>query len=135
MIRLSMAARNRQIDALAQMMDGGRLVFYDGARPILVSDRLDDQKELARFDFGRPAFNPAVNGEAAECDGHKELLIGATGEARWGRAFDASGKVVLDMLVRAADAPDAEDGALIIERTDFHRGAFIKLETPIRFRF
>lgn len=103
--KVSVAARNAELDALSVLLDGGFLDIMDGAQPATVDTAISTQVRLARLalnaDFAPAAASAQLTANAIASDTDAD----ATGTAAWFRAFKADGTTaVCDGTVGTASA-------------------------------
>lgn len=110
MIRLSLAARNAMLDAVAARIDAGgidrpgTIALYSAASPASPDERIAGEPLVVlRFSF--PAFGSTQDGEVES--GEIEGIATAAGTASWARISDGLGKPVLDGDVGARGRPGA----------------------------
>lgn len=89
--RISINARNVQLDALRVLLDGGFLRIYDGAQPASPDTAITTQVLGAELSLGNPAFGAAVNGVITANAITADASANATITATWFRAFKADG--------------------------------------------
>jgi hypothetical protein len=93
---LSNAAVNAAVDAMAALLNAGKLRIYDGSKPATADTAVGAQNLLAELTFGNPAFGAAVAGVAAANAITSDAGADATGTASWFRAVTSGGAAVLD---------------------------------------
>lgn len=104
-ISLSTAASNHQLDALAELLDGGYLRLYAGQRPATPDVQVKDQSLLAELRFSRPAFDPADSGTVRATQIRSDPSAAASGQVAWYRAVAKDGKTaIIDGSVGTQDA-------------------------------
>lgn len=107
--RLSAAAVNAEADALAALLDGGNVRFYDGQQPEVCGDSDRASVLLAEMKIANPAAEAATNGmlrlEMAESASAIE-----TGRLSWFRVSAADGVPLIDGSIG--------DGSIGIENAD-----------------
>jgi hypothetical protein len=98
-------AVNTKADALAALLNGGKLRIYDGTQPATADTGITTQVLLAELTFGSPAFGAAVAGVAAANAITQDADADATGTATWFRALKSDGTTaVLDGSVGTSGA-------------------------------
>jgi hypothetical protein len=102
--RISVNARNVQLDALRVLLDGGFLRIYDGAQPASPDTAVTTQVLLAELTLANPAFGASVNGVITANAITADSSANATGTAAWFRATKADGTAVIDGSVGTATA-------------------------------
>lgn len=104
-ISLSMDAANRQLDAVAELLDDGFLRVYEGERPSSPDVPIKNQTMLAEMRFSSPAFKPADNGILRAAQMKNDPSAASGGKPSWYRAFARDGKTaVIDGTVGTQDA-------------------------------
>lgn len=97
--RLSVAARNASVGAVAARLDAGPAAGYlevrTGSQPA-TPDTAATGTLLATLTLSDPAFGAASNGTATAAAITGDTSADATGTAGWVRAYDSTGAVVLD---------------------------------------
>lgn len=118
--KLSNAAANAGVDAIAALLDGGVVKIYTGTQPASPETAVTDQTLLAVLGLGSPAFGATVNGVAtAEAITEEDAAL-ATGTAAWFRAEDSEGNPVLDGSVGTSDADMVLPTTSIVEYAEVH---------------
>ena len=103
MIVLSIIAADTQANAVAALLSGGYLRFYDGTQPADADAPISSQRLLAELRFGTPAFGPASAGEITAKPISKTEAV-ATGKATWFRFLVNDGTTtVMDGSVGIAE--------------------------------
>jgi hypothetical protein len=99
-VRLSDAAANAGISAIAALLDGGLLRIYSGAQPANANASLAGRTLLATLIFSTPAFAAAVAGAVSAAAITADASMVATGIASFARLFKPDGVTpVLDLSV------------------------------------
>lgn len=93
-VKMSDTSANTEADALAALMNAGKLRFYDGARPANANVAVTTQVKLAELTFANPAFAASAAGviTANAITGANAL---ATGTATWFRVVKSDGVTVV----------------------------------------
>lgn len=118
-----MSAANAQLDALAELLDGGFIRMYSGSRPVSVDVPIKDQLLLAELKFGRPAFFQAENGMLRAKSIKGDTSAANSGVVSWYRAFSKDGKTaIIDGSVGTKDAD------LIVNFTEIQKTATFALK-------
>ena len=100
-------AANTAVDAMAALLNGGKLRIYDGAQPATADTAVGAQVLLAELTFANPAFGAGVAGVATANAITGDPTADATGDANWFRALKSDGvTVVYDGTVGAGGAFD-----------------------------
>lgn len=102
--RISVVARNTQLDALRVLLDGGFIRIYDGAQPASPDTAISTQVLLAELSLANPAFGAASAGVITANAITADSSANATGTAAWFRAVKADGTAVIDGSVGTATA-------------------------------
>lgn len=92
MWRQSERAANAQVDALARLLDGGRIRLYTGRQPDTLAHLQDDL--LADLPLASPAFVPASGGAAVVLPSGAEVFAAASGAPGWFLLLDSAGTPV-----------------------------------------
>lgn len=117
-ILLSNEAANRQLDALAELLDGGYLRLFTGDRPSSPDVPIKDQVMLAELRFNKPAFHSADNGILRAKPIKGDPSAANSGEVTWYRAFSKDGRTaVIDGTV------GTENADCIVNVTDIQKTA------------
>jgi hypothetical protein len=102
--KVSVAARNLELDAMSVLLDGGFMDIYDGAQPATPETAVTTQVKLARLalnaDFAPAAAAALLTANAVASDNDAD----ATGVAAWFRLVKADGTAVCDGTVGTANA-------------------------------
>jgi hypothetical protein len=99
-LKISAASANAACAAMVALLNGGKLIVYDGAQPATPATAITTQVALVTFDpledpaFGAPSDGPT--GATATLDNPPAVPADATGTASWFRAFDDAGNAVWD---------------------------------------
>jgi len=93
--RLSTAARNAQLDALAPEADNGYLRIYDGAQPATPDTPISGQTLLAELRLNATAFGAAASGVITANAITDEASAPASGTAAWFRVLKSDGTTAL----------------------------------------
>lgn len=88
-MKTSIIARNAQVDALAELLNGGFIKIFSGAQPDS-PETSEPGTLLATLEFGNPAFTAAINGVAAATPITEETDA-ASGVAGWFRTYKSDG--------------------------------------------
>jgi hypothetical protein len=102
--KLSTEARNQQLRAFAELLNGGMIRVYDGKQPANPETSVDGQKLLATLKFSIPAFATPSNGTVTANKIEDDPNAPETGTASWARLVKADGSVVMDGSVGKKDA-------------------------------
>ena len=102
--QLSAAAANAAADAVVDLLDGGKLLIYDGSQPADADTAVTDQTLLAELTFGTPAFGDASGGVATANAITQDSSANATGTATWFRVTTSEDVAIFDGSVGTADA-------------------------------
>lgn len=98
-VRLSTAARNAAVAAIAGLVDAdagaGKILIYDGTIPTDANTAVSGQVLLATVTLGDPAYGSATAGTVTGADPASVNAV-ASGTAAWFRQTDNSGDVVMD---------------------------------------
>ena len=89
--RLSIAARNVQLDALAPRLNNGFLRIYDGTQATDPDTAIGAQVLLAELRFNATAFGAAASGVITANALTADSSANATGTATWFRALQSNG--------------------------------------------
>ncbi|HVB16197.1 MAG TPA: hypothetical protein VNF04_06685 [Stellaceae bacterium] len=102
-LRLGVAARNTQVDAIAAALDAGgepgRLRFYGSPMPWSVDEPVRDQTLIATCTFAFPAGGEAIGGVLAFAPIAEDPSARANGTVTWARAETSDGLAVFDVDV------------------------------------
>lgn len=120
-MRLKPSARDRLLEDFATRLNAGAIVIY-AANPS--TNPLAEP--LIEVPFQSPAFQPVDNGRVEAFELQPTLIL-RDGDARWAELVTANGEAISDVSVRAIDAKDAEEGDILVDRTDFRRGVLCTL--------
>jgi hypothetical protein len=115
-MKLTSTAANVSTDAVCHLLDGGFLRFYE------------QQVLLAELRFSRPAFSPAVGGEAKANPITDEASAVGAGTAKWCRALMADGHTAVWDATVGADveidnAKIVKDAILSVTSMVYRQGA------------
>jgi hypothetical protein len=102
--KISDAAANAAADAVVDLLDGGKLLIYDGSQPADADTAVTDQTLLAELTFGTPAFGDASGGVATANAITQDSSANATGTATWFRVTTSEDAAIFDGSVGTADA-------------------------------
>lgn len=94
-IKISDTSANAEAAALAALLNGGFLRFYDGARPANANTAISTQNLLAELTFGNPAFSAAAAGVITANAITSDTDANATGTATWFRCVKSDGVTVV----------------------------------------
>jgi hypothetical protein len=114
-MKISNAAANAEVDALAALLNGGHLRIYAGAVPANADEAIAAQTLLAELTFANPAFGAAVNGVATANAIGQDNANNATGTATFARALSSALAPVADFVVGADitfNSADLQAGAI-----------------------
>lgn len=101
------SAANAAVDAMAALLNGGKLRIYSGSQPASADDGIGGATLLAELTFGSPAFGAGVAGVATANAITGDATADATGTAAWFRALQSNGStVVYDGTVGAGGSFD-----------------------------
>lgn len=101
--RLSIAARNVQLNALATRLNGGFIRIYDGAQPASPDTAVGAQVLLSELTLANPAFGAAAAGVITANAITADASANASGNAAWFRAVESDGvTAVIDGSVGTA---------------------------------
>jgi hypothetical protein len=93
---LSRAAVNAAADAVVSLLDGGTITIYDGPQPPSANrDPAARSVRLVTLQLDRPAFKPAVAGEAVANPMMSARAV-ASGTPTWFRGSTADGANIWD---------------------------------------
>ena len=124
-VRLSTAARNAAVSAVAGLVDAdagaGLIKIYTGSQPATANDAASGTL-LATVTLGDPAFGAASTGTVTGADPASVTAV-ATGTAGWFRMSDASGDTVLDGDVTATSG----GGAMELSSTSITSGGSVDI--------
>lgn len=115
-MRITVDFANWLVDRAAGRLNSGTLTIHPESDLVLVA-----------IPFQREAFQPAEN-TVAVANPLPETVVSASGEARRATLATSTGEVLAEVAVRAVDDPDVQQGDVIVDRTDFHRGGRCVLE-------
>lgn len=100
-------AANAAVDAMAALLNAGKLRIYAGAQPADADTALSGQTLLAELTFANPAFGAGVAGVATANAITGDATADATGTAAFFRALKSDGvTVVYDGSVGAGGSFD-----------------------------
>lgn len=121
--RLSELAIDRAAASVVELLAGGRLRIYAGARPASPDARIVGATLLAELVFGSPAFNAPAGGVAKARAITPESNAKATGRAAWFRALRRDGTPVFDGSVGTAKCD------LLLDEVEIRAGAIVNVES------
>jgi hypothetical protein len=93
--KITSAAANAAVDAIAALCNGGVLKIYKGSQPETADTAADEDDLLASLALSNPAFAAADDG-VAEAETITPNDAVQTGEAAWFRVYDDDGDPVFD---------------------------------------
>lgn len=102
-IHLSEAARNAALNAIADLLDGGSIEFYDGTMPANTSAAASGTK-LATLTFAASSFAAASGGAMSVASVAGDASADATGSPSYVRFKSSGGTVHLDGNAGTSDA-------------------------------
>ncbi len=94
--RIANRGVNAEVNALAALMNGGTMCWYDGVQPAGADVAVTDQVKLCTLLLGSPAFAAGIAGRALANTIATDSDASATGLASWYRIYDASGNAIMD---------------------------------------
>jgi hypothetical protein len=94
-LRLSVEARNIQLDALAPLANDGYFRIYDGTQPADPDTAVSTQQLLAELRFGSTAFGASSNGTITANAIIPDTSANNTGTATWFRILKSNGTSAL----------------------------------------
>lgn len=101
--KLSNAAANAEVDALATLLNTGYLRIYDGTQPATADTAIGAQVLLAELRWNATAFGAGALGVATANAITADATANNTGTATWFRALKSDGTtVVMDGSVGTA---------------------------------
>lgn len=89
--QISYAAANAEADALAPLMNSGKLRIYDGAVPTRADDAIGASTLLAELTMNGTAFGASVNGVITANAITADASANNTGTASYYRIWDSAG--------------------------------------------
>ena len=93
-IHVSIVGRNAMLNAIAALMNGGSIKFYDGSQPVNANTAVSSQNLLATLTFSATAFASASGGSAS-ANAITSATIGTTGTCTWARIVESDGTTVV----------------------------------------
>ena len=96
--RFSVLAADAKCRVVASLLEGGRVLFFDGERPASVDDNVSTQTLLAVVELGDPAFELPRDGRMLACPTPSVPAV-AGGVPTWFRCEMVTGDVVFDGTV------------------------------------
>jgi hypothetical protein len=122
--RLSVEARNVQLNALAALLDGGILRIYSGAQPASPDAAVGAGTLLSEHTLSNPAFGAAAAGVITANAIGNDSNANANGTAAWFRAYKADGVTgVIDGSVGTSAAN------LILNSTGIIAGGLVSISS------
>lgn len=89
--QLTNLAANTEADALATLLNSGKLRIYDGTQPATGDTAITSQVLLAELTFNATAFGASVAGVLTANAITQDSSADATGTATWFRAWKSDG--------------------------------------------
>lgn len=89
--RISLLARNVQLDSLRTLADNGYLKIYDGVQPADPDTVITTQNKLTELRFGSPAFGPSSGGVITANAIADDPNAALNGTATWFRVLKSDG--------------------------------------------
>lgn len=127
-IILSTLAANSAADAIAALLDGGYACVYEGTRPSSGDAAVPrDAMLLAKLQFARPAFMPAVQGAATANAVVPDRDANAEGRPEWFRLYRSDGTTP----VYDGDITRTPDGAMQIRASIIGQHAEVTLDVCV----
>jgi hypothetical protein len=122
--RQTVDAVNAAADAVCALLDGGRLLLFDGLQPASADRPIGARSVLlVSLDLARPAFTLAVAGEAfAHPIVPAHALAGGT--ATWFRAVSATGRAIYDGSVGG----EGSDADLVLGSASIPAGSEVAID-------
>lgn len=121
--RLSIAARNAELDALASIANGATLNIYTGAQPLTADEPIKSQILIASLKLGKTAFKPANDATLTANTITEDPEARATGNPSFYRVASTSGKALWDGSIGRSDAD------LILDSSIIQKGARVRIES------
>jgi hypothetical protein len=115
---------NAVVDDVAELLNGGSVLIFDGSMPNVPDDPVRGQTLLAVLPFPDPAFSIASQGRANAQTRMTDPDARATGTATWFRAIARDGTVIYYGSVGVAGA-DLNLDDVNIERHAVVEASFI----------
>jgi hypothetical protein len=100
-LRRSRLAVDAAASAVCSLLDGGKLLLFDGQKPG-DPDAPQNQQPIAELFFDAPAFSPAGVGTFNAGDVFPGLSVRRSGRPTWFRAVTSAGAPVFDGTVGKA---------------------------------
>jgi hypothetical protein len=101
---LSDVAANAEANALALLLNSGKIDIFSGTQPANANTALAGNTLLAQLTFGSPAFGSAVNG-AITANAIGSGSASNTGTASFARIYESDGTtVIMDVQVGTSGA-------------------------------
>jgi len=94
-VRLGDAAANAAVNAIVDLLNGGKLQIYDGTRPATGDTAVGAQHKLAEFTLPTPAFGDAADG-VATANAITAVTALATYTATWFRVLQSDDTKMFD---------------------------------------
>lgn len=127
-ITLTTLAANTAADAIAALLDGGYACIYEGDRPSSGDAGIPaEAKLLAKLQFARPAFMPAVQGAATANAVVPDRDANAEGRPQWFRLYRADGTTP----VYDGDITQGPDGAMQVRASIIGQHAEVTLDVCV----
>ena len=105
-LKISTAARNAAVDAIATLLNGGTIKVRSGSPPTNVADA-DSGTLLATLTFGSPAFGSGSSGTATANSITSDSSADASADAGHFRLLSSAAATVIQGTAgEAADTPD-----------------------------
>lgn len=124
-IQLSTLAANAAADAITALLDGGYACIYDGTRPGSGDAAIPREATLlAKLQFARPAFGPAVHGAATANAVVPDRDAQAEGKPTWFRLYRADGTTP----VYDGDITATPEGAMTVRASIIGQHAEVTLD-------
>lgn len=106
--RRSRLAADAAAGAVCGLLDGGRLLLYDGRKPA-DPDAPADQVPIAAMFFDNPSFRRDGSGRAEAMDIYPDLQVRREGRPTWFRAVTHLGAAVFDGTVGPSGGAERYD--------------------------
>lgn len=102
--KVSVAARNAELDIIARLLDGGFLDIYDGTQPASPDVAVSTQVKLAHLAFSGTSAPASSAGSTTYNAITSDTNAAATSTATWFRATKTDGTAVCDGTVGTSSA-------------------------------
>lgn len=102
--KVSVAARNAELDVIARLLDGGFLDIYDGAQPASPDTAVSSQVKLAHLSMSGTSAPASSGGSTTYNAITSDTNAAATSTAAWFRATTSAGVAVCDGTVGTSSA-------------------------------